>query len=267
MTIQKIILVSTILFLCNAIQAQEEIGAPYNPDVNADSLINLPDMLGVLPLFGQPFLPSEDDLDSTNEIQSLYLSGDTLYLIPDGGYIPLNQLFSGANDQYVFSCVDMGVGEECWLVEGVNWILNEGYYKTLRRTCDVPVESLEGENEKPTWRRFRVSHPDITDSTQIALMYVNHSYPLQDNRYQPVFQKLSSPFHISQGIEFYIVARARYFNPGNVDDLGPADAVNNVNSLLWGTAENSSSTGKGAFEIYINNGAGWLDTNIRFDIQ
>lgn len=71
---------------------QETIGAPYNPDANNDSLITVPDIMSILPLFGQEFLPSEDDLDSENEIQSLYLSGDTLYLIPAGGFILLSDL-------------------------------------------------------------------------------------------------------------------------------------------------------------------------------
>ena len=65
---------------------------PYNPDSNNDSLINAIDLLDLIPLYAQPFLPSPDDLDSTNEIQSLFLSGDTLFLIPDGGFIQLTSL-------------------------------------------------------------------------------------------------------------------------------------------------------------------------------
>jgi hypothetical protein len=67
-----------LMLLSIASNAQETVGAPYNPDSNADSLINVPDILSIIPLFGQEFLPSEDDLDSTNEIQSLYISNDTL---------------------------------------------------------------------------------------------------------------------------------------------------------------------------------------------
>jgi hypothetical protein len=89
---KKILLLLIILCSWTFGRAQETIGAPYNPDSNADSLINLPDMLSILPLFGQPFLPSEDDLDSENEIQSLYLTDDTLYLIPNGGFILLSDL-------------------------------------------------------------------------------------------------------------------------------------------------------------------------------
>ena len=44
-----------------------------NPDSNNDSLINAIDLLDLIPLYAQPFLPSADDLDSTNEIQSLFL--------------------------------------------------------------------------------------------------------------------------------------------------------------------------------------------------
>ena len=37
-------------------------------------------------------MPSDDDLDNENEIQSLYISNDTLYLIPNGGFILLGDL-------------------------------------------------------------------------------------------------------------------------------------------------------------------------------
>jgi hypothetical protein len=82
----------------NLLHAQEEIGAPYNPDINYDSLINITDLIGFLPLFGDEFLPADDDLDSTNEIQSLYLSNDTLYLIPNGGFVILSSV-SGSGSE------------------------------------------------------------------------------------------------------------------------------------------------------------------------
>lgn len=82
-----------VLFLLSvASKAQETVGAPYNPDSNADSLINALDVLSIIPLYGQEFLPSQDDLDSTNEIQSLYISNDTLYLVPGGGFILLGDI-------------------------------------------------------------------------------------------------------------------------------------------------------------------------------
>jgi hypothetical protein len=85
---------TTIIIICIGLSsfAQDEIGAPYNPDSNSDSLINVTDLLQIFPLFGQPFLPSDDDLDNENEIQSLYISNDTLYLIPNGGFILLGDL-------------------------------------------------------------------------------------------------------------------------------------------------------------------------------
>ena len=88
---------TTIIIICIGLSsfAQDEIGAPYNPDSNSDSLINVTDLLQIFPLFGQPFLPSDDDLDNENEIQSLYISNDTLYLIPNGGFILLEDLGQG----------------------------------------------------------------------------------------------------------------------------------------------------------------------------
>lgn len=88
----RLLLVAVLMVFAVATRAQETVGAPYNPDSNNDSLINAIDLLDLIPLYAQPFLPSPDDLDSTNEIQSLFLSGDTLFLIPDGGFIQLTSL-------------------------------------------------------------------------------------------------------------------------------------------------------------------------------
>ena len=92
---QLLLLTALLLALPAVLHAQETVGAPYNPDSNNDSLINAIDLLDLIPLYAQPFLPSPDDLDSTNEIQSLFLSGDTLFLVPDGGFISLASLASG----------------------------------------------------------------------------------------------------------------------------------------------------------------------------
>lgn len=72
-------------------------GAPYNPDANMDSLINSVDVISLIQYFGLEFLPTEDDLDNTNEIQSFELSGDTLFLVPDGGFVVLSELGSLLN--------------------------------------------------------------------------------------------------------------------------------------------------------------------------
>jgi len=89
---KQVYLLLSALLAFGMSQAQETVGAPYNPDSNNDSLINAIDLLDLIPLYAQPFLPSSDDLDSTNEIQSLFLSGDTLFLVPDGGFIQLTSL-------------------------------------------------------------------------------------------------------------------------------------------------------------------------------
>ena len=50
-----------LLFL--SVHSQDVFMAPYNPDVNADSVISTPDLLGFLPLFGTEFAAAEMTID------------------------------------------------------------------------------------------------------------------------------------------------------------------------------------------------------------
>ena len=46
-----------------SVHSQDAFLAPYNPDVNADSVISTPDLLGFLPLFGTEFAAAEMTID------------------------------------------------------------------------------------------------------------------------------------------------------------------------------------------------------------
>ena len=46
-----------------SVHSQDVFMAPYNPDVNADSVITTPDLLGFLPLFGTEFTAAEMTID------------------------------------------------------------------------------------------------------------------------------------------------------------------------------------------------------------
>ena len=50
-----------LLFL--SVHSQDVFMTPYNPDVNADSVISTPDLLGFLPLFGTEFAAAEMTID------------------------------------------------------------------------------------------------------------------------------------------------------------------------------------------------------------
>ena len=80
-------------FFSISVTAQQP-GAPYNPDFDGDTIIDALDVLQVVSIFGSDWLPSDDDLDPLNEIQSLVLQNDSLLLLPFGGGIPLGQLVS-----------------------------------------------------------------------------------------------------------------------------------------------------------------------------
>ena len=76
-------LVLFILYF-NCLQAHSQ-ETPGYPGSNVQSLISLPDMFSILPLYGQLFMASHNDLNNDHEVQSLYLSGDTLNINPSGG--------------------------------------------------------------------------------------------------------------------------------------------------------------------------------------
>ena len=51
------------MFCFGASIAQDSFTLPYNPDANADSAIGATDLLHLLPLFGNPFMPGEVMVD------------------------------------------------------------------------------------------------------------------------------------------------------------------------------------------------------------
>jgi hypothetical protein len=87
-------LIVALIGLFSVSATSQEPGAPYNPDLDGDTIIDALDVLEVIQLFGSQWLPADDDLDSLNEIQSLVLQNDSLLLLPFGGGIPLGQLVS-----------------------------------------------------------------------------------------------------------------------------------------------------------------------------
>ena len=76
-------------FFSISVTAQQP-GAPYNPDFDGDTIIDALDVLQVLGLFGSQWLPADDDLDSTNELQTLSLISDTLWLLPGDSFVVLH---------------------------------------------------------------------------------------------------------------------------------------------------------------------------------
>jgi hypothetical protein len=54
--------------------------APYNPDSDENQVISASDLGSFLAVYGGPFVSEDDDVDVTNELQELSLSGDTLFI-------------------------------------------------------------------------------------------------------------------------------------------------------------------------------------------
>lgn len=65
--------------------------APYNPDADDNQYINTNDLGSFLAVYGGPFFSEDDDVDVTNELQELSLSGDTLF-ISDANYVVIGGL-------------------------------------------------------------------------------------------------------------------------------------------------------------------------------
>jgi len=267
---KKLFLFGAAFLLCSAIQAQEEIGAPYNPDVNADSLINLPDMLGVLPLFGQPFLPSEDDLDSTNEIQSLYLSGDTLYLIPNGGYILIQNLISSPSSEYTLQCVDMGIGLPCAPQGGLDTTAyplasTDGYEYRLDRGC--PTGFNADILAKPTWRKFRITGSSFNEGVQLKIRSEYNGGFGDPNNGDTYIATITDPIVTGNNLDFYVACSVDSDNIGMgtgilaPDDFGGSGFVWSSRSFISNGDVRLSN-----YEVWINLGSGFVDTGLRFNV-
>jgi len=64
--------------------AQIEVITPYNPDVNGDSLIGLPDLLHILPLYGQEFNAESINIDSLCGLNNSFSNTKNVCLIGNG---------------------------------------------------------------------------------------------------------------------------------------------------------------------------------------
>jgi len=113
-------LLSGLFILSGNILWAQQPGAPYNPDANADSLIGISDLTEFLQVFGEVFLPGDDDLDNANEIQQLVLSNDTLFLEPAGGYIVLSDLLPEIlpNEEVSLTVIDL---DENGIADQMKW--------------------------------------------------------------------------------------------------------------------------------------------------
>jgi hypothetical protein len=212
-----------------------------------------------------PFAKGGDVISITDSesIEGLTLSG---YLVDEdyfadcgGGGAPSNP-----TSNYELHCIDMGVGEGCWPVNEEQWVLNEGYVKNLRDACYLPVLGFEAVS--PTWRRFRLSGPNIDADTKFALVYDQFN---QNNNvggwFEEKFEPLSGAFHIDGGVEFYAATMASYLS--DVQGLlGPSDGISGENLISWYGATNVSGRRQN-FKIYLDSGFGWFDTNVRFTIN
>jgi len=85
----KYICLTSLLFLLRPAVVLSQ-NAPYNPDADNNQLINTSDLGSFLAVYGGPFFSEDDDVDVTNELQQLSISGDTLF-ISNGNYVLLPQ--------------------------------------------------------------------------------------------------------------------------------------------------------------------------------
>jgi hypothetical protein len=170
----------------------QNIGAPYNPDANADSLIGVPDMINLLPLFGQPFLPSDDDLDSTNEIQILQISGDTLFLIPGGGFVLLQDIVGQTGLPSNALSIQ---GGECYDYGGFPGvpISTQPDYTCLPELDNAPnmkfhsYNSNDPNSPKTTWRVFKLYGSGFTGVHRVAIKTASTYQPYSNTwAYQDV---------------------------------------------------------------------------------
>jgi hypothetical protein len=133
--------------------------APYNPDVDENQFINTNDLASFLTVYGGPFISDDDDVDVTNELQELILSGDTLF-ISDANYVilPFNQ--DGGNEVSPFPpgavetyyAGNMGY-IRCWKTCDTS---TEGGYENWKMVTDIemfsePQQFLEIANDGNTW--------------------------------------------------------------------------------------------------------------------
>ena len=101
---------------------------------------------------------NDQDKDSTNELQSLTLSGDTLRLSNGGEVIlPLASASSGSSEQYRIECVDMGFSPICGGI-GLEPQVSlspypSGYEYSLSSQYDPGDDYLFN---GPHWRKFQI---------------------------------------------------------------------------------------------------------------
>ena len=101
---------------------------------------------------------SDEDQSSTNELQSLTLSGDTLRLSNGGEVIlPLTVASSESSEQYRIECVDMGYSAICGAIglePQVSLAPNSnGYQYSLTSSYDPGEDFLFS---APHWRKFQI---------------------------------------------------------------------------------------------------------------
>jgi hypothetical protein len=82
-------LIVTLVAIIGLALSGKAQNTPYNPDADDNQLINSTDLGSFLAVYGGPFFSEDDDTDITNELQTLYLNGDTLGIV-GGNEIILN---------------------------------------------------------------------------------------------------------------------------------------------------------------------------------
>ena len=155
----------TLLLAASCLTAvgQVDVTYPYNPDGNADTLINVLDLQDLLVTYGQPFLPSEimvDDSTLTSWIEQVSQTLEQQQALINS--LVLGNLGPCQNNQVVqyhgYSYPLVEIGDQCWFGENLKTT-------TTRDSVSLPQGF---QSSTPAWNYY---NGDSTLSAEYGLHY------------------------------------------------------------------------------------------------
>jgi len=265
----RLLFTALACLLSVSLSAQEQvITYPYNPDGDSDSLIAVPDMMDILTLFGNEFIPEPVMVDGVVITEWLESSSnqccDSLASVIDSMQVVLESIESnsGSGDQMYLECVDMGVSLLCGGLgispEATLQPDDDGYTYSFAY-ADYTVDNYF---LNPHWRKFQIHGLTLSEGDVIK---IRHKYSCWGNPCGVVYNAFSSsinPEIDSDGnVYFYL-----HIVNNNVDCLGYDEmAITLPFDNSWTVyAQSTSGQYKSDFEIFYSNGTSLINTNIFF---